>query len=168
MDHRHHQVSDRLAARPHPCIHLRQARILHRSGQVMKRRSVVHAVDDDVLVKIERAGRVVQEKRELLAGTIDGEQERAIAAAVRIVLADARAKAPGCGVGHRRAVEFAREVLDRIGRVAAVIPTHHTHRDAVTQVDLFAAVDGAALARRHALRHRLQAGGDAADHRRAR
>jgi ferredoxin-like protein FixX len=57
--------------------------ILHRGGEVRERGAVVHAIDHDVLVEVEGAGGVVHEESELAVGAVDGEEERAIAAAVR-------------------------------------------------------------------------------------
>ena len=100
MNDRDDELRDRQSS-PVP-IHastLREAGVLHRRREIGQRRAVVHPVDDDVLVEIERARRVVDEETRACRPAVDGEEERAAAAAVRIILADAGAEPAGRGSG---------------------------------------------------------------------
>jgi hypothetical protein len=61
------------------------------AARVAQRRAVVDADDDDVLVEVERAGRVVDEERQLAVRVLHREQEGAVATAVGILLTNAGA-----------------------------------------------------------------------------
>jgi hypothetical protein len=55
MDHRDDELRDGETAGDYPRVDAREARILHRPGEVGERCAAIDAVDDDVLVEVEGA-----------------------------------------------------------------------------------------------------------------
>src|SRR6202049_344135 len=165
MQYRNDELSNGETAGTDPHVHLLETGIGHRGGEILERCAITGAVDDDVLVEVECAGRVLNEETNLAVGGVDGEQKSPIAAALRIVFADSRAKATGCRIQNRRLVELARKVLNRIRRIPAMIEADDAPCDPIRQDNLFASVDAATLRCRDALRKRLETRRHATDHR---
>src|SRR5450631_3576523 len=131
MQYWNDELSNGEPARTDPHVDLRETGIGHCGGEILERCAITDAVDDDVLVEVKCAGRVLNEETNLAVRGVDGEQKSPIAAAIRIVFADPRAKATGCGIQNRRLVELACKVLNRIRRIPAVIEADDAHRDAI-------------------------------------
>src|SRR5450631_2191379 len=164
MQYRNDELSNGETAGPDPHVHLLETGIVHRGGEILERCAVTDTVDDDIFVEVECAGRVLNEETNLAVSRVDGEQKSPIAAAIRIVFADSRAKATGRGIQNGRLVEFASKVLNRIRRIPAVVEADDAHRDAIPQDNFFPSADAATLRCRDALCKRLETRRHATDH----
>src|SRR5271170_3728457 len=107
MQYRNEHLSNSKTSGTDPNVYLLETGIGHRGDEILERWSIADAVDDDVLVEVECAGRVLNEEANLTVRSVDGEQKSSIAAAIWIVFSDSRAKAASRGIQNRRLVEFA-------------------------------------------------------------
>src|SRR5690348_12543329 len=113
-DNRQHQPCNRGAPAADPQIHRLKTRIPHSRLQVLEWRAIILAVEDNRRLQIACAPRVLEKPAEPLLPSVNREQERAVAAAIRKILGNTSVKT-AVRIRMRGRLEFHRIVLLRVG-----------------------------------------------------